>query len=89
MANTKTAKENIKINRRNNKRNRSYKSSLKTALVKADAAIQDDHDHNTTTSVQPVRYALRLLDKLVTKGVLKKKTVARKKSKLAKRAHSL
>lgn len=79
MANTKTAKENIKINRRNTIRNRHYKSSLRTAMTKSLQAL----DTGEKTE-QAVRSTLRLLDKLVTKGILKKQTVARKKSKLTK-----
>lgn len=87
MANTKTAKENIKINRRNTERNRQYKSRLKTALTRAYDALAETSELDTTEKTTRVRFALRLLDQLVSKGILKKKASARKKSQLAKKAH--
>lgn len=87
MANTKTAKENIKINRRNTERNRQYKSQLKTALTRAYDAVSETSELVPEEKTTRVRFALRLLDKLVSKGILKKKASARKKSQLAKKAH--
>ena len=87
MANTKTAKENIKINRRNTERNRQYKSRLKTALTRAYDAVSETSELTPEEKTTRVRFALRLLDKLVSKGILKKKASVRKKSQLAKKAH--
>lgn len=87
MANTKTAKENIKINRRNTERNRQYKSRLKTALTRAYDTVSETSELAPEEKKTRVRFALRLLDKLVSKGILKKKASARKKSQLAKKAH--
>ena len=87
MANTKTAKENIKINRRNTERNRQYKSRLKTALTRAYDAVSETSELAPEEKTTRVRFALRLLDKLVSKGILKKKASSRKKSQLAKKAH--
>lgn len=87
MANTKTAKENIKINQRNTDRNRHYKSRLKTVLNQAYSALDASSVLSQDEKTTHVRSALRLLDKLVSKGILKKKASARKKSQLARKAH--
>ena len=83
MANTKTAKENIKINQRNYTRNSHYKAKMKTLLRDAHDAIQSQSD----TVQASVRIALRFLDTLVSKGIIKSNVSARKKSKLAIQFH--
>lgn len=85
MANTKTAKANIKINARNHLRAQAYRSRMKTAIRQALEAVESNHDD----AVGIVRSALRIIDKTVSKGVIKKKTAARRKSRIAKLASSL
>ncbi len=83
MANTKTAKENILITRRNAKRNLHYKTRMKTLVKKALLAVESGAEDREKI----VREALRNIDKTVSKGVVKKSTAARKKSRLAIRLH--
>jgi len=78
MANTKTAKANIKVNKRNYLRNLHFKSKLKTFLKKAVAALQTKADDRG----EVIREALRVIDKTASKGVISKPAAARKKSKL-------
>jgi small subunit ribosomal protein S20 len=80
MANIKSQ---IKRNRQNEARrvrNKSINSSLKTSVKKVEAAATAGED-----TAEPMRQAQAKIDSAVSKGVLHKKTAARKKSRLAKR----
>lgn len=81
MANIKSAKKRIGVNKRNELRNRMYKSLIKTNIRKAEQATGDDKE-------KLVRVALSSLDRAVTKGILKKNTVARRKSLIMKKFHA-
>lgn len=87
MANNKSAKKRIKINRRNRLRNRYYKSSVKT-LIKVffqDLATykvsQDIEQKEKLTKTLSSIYSL--IDKGTKKYVFHRNAAARKKSKLA------
>ena len=81
MANIKSQ---IKRNRQNDKRhdrNTTVRSALKTSTKKVHAAVGEG-DAEAAAARQ--REASRALDKAASKGVLHKRTAARKKSRLAK-----
>jgi small subunit ribosomal protein S20 len=80
MANSKAAKKYILITKRNRDRNKHNITVLKSALKLARLAIQSI-DEKTQ---EIVRATCRVLDKSVTKGIIKKNTAARKKSRLVK-----
>jgi len=80
MANTKTAKERVKIIAARTLRNKAYRSSLRTEIKKAKIALGDDAPDKT----EAVRSAMRKIDCAVSKGILHKNTAARKKSQLAR-----
>ena len=80
MANLKASKKDILVNKRNYNRNKNFKTSLKTAIKVAYAAIESFNEDTEKV----VYSACRLVDKLTTKGILKKTTGARKKSRLMK-----
>ncbi|MFC1771389.1 30S ribosomal protein S20 [Candidatus Margulisiibacteriota bacterium] len=80
MVNTKTAKENIKINKRNRLRNLHFKSKMKTFLKKAIKAIEEKQDQRADL----VKETLKIIDQTASKGIIKKTTAARKKSRLHK-----
>ena len=84
MPNTKSAKKDLLINRRNRLRNQSVKSRLKTLRTKAIAAINTD----AAASENTVKDALKAFDSAVTKGVIHKNTAARRKSRLMKRLNA-
>ncbi len=79
MANNKSAKKNILINLRNRTRNVHFKSRMKTFVRKALEAIEAKAENRQ----QVVSDALRIIDKTSGKGIIHKKTAARKKSRLA------
>lgn len=78
MANLKSSKKDILKNKKNHFRNQNQKSKMKTLLKKAEAAIEQQ----TETKLNLVKEALRLIDKTAGKGIIKKQTAARKKSRL-------
>lgn len=71
MANIKSAIKRIDIMQRNNAYNNGIKSTIRTLSKKVN-------------SPETLAEAISALDKAVTKGVLHKNTVARKKSNLTK-----
>jgi len=81
MANIKSQKKRNIQNEKHHQRNVAVKSSLKTAQKKVHAAATSG-DVETATALQ--LQAARDLDKAASKGMLHKKTVARKKSRMAK-----
>lgn len=85
MANLKSQ---IKRNRQTVKRhdrNQAVRSALKTSTKKVYAAVATG-DADEAARLQ--REAARALDKAVTKGVVHKRTAARRKSRLAKAANA-
>jgi small subunit ribosomal protein S20 len=87
MANNKSAKKRILINKRNNLQNRFYKSSVRTLTKKFlnDLEIYKDSQNNTDKEkVQTVLNSIySLIDKGLKKNVYHKNTAARKKAKLS------
>ena len=77
MANIKSQKKRNIQNEKRHQRNIAAKSSLKTTTKKVQAAVTSQ------------REAARALDKAASKGVLHKKTAARKKSRLAKATNAV
>jgi small subunit ribosomal protein S20 len=84
MANIKSQKKRNLQNERRRQRNMAVKSSLKTSTKKVHTAVAEG-DADAAVSFQ--REAARALDKAASKHVLHKRTVARKKSRLAKAAN--
>ena len=81
MANIKSAKKRVLVSEANYQRNKSYRSALKSALKKADAAIEA----KSADAVETVKVAVKKLDQAQAKGIMHKNAVARKKSQLANR----
>ncbi|MBO5913053.1 MAG: 30S ribosomal protein S20 [Clostridia bacterium] len=81
MPNIKSAKKRVLVAEANHMRNQSINSALKTAIKKADAAIEN----NAADKAEVVKVAVKKIDQAVTKGILHKNTAARKKSALVVR----
>ena len=79
MANIKSAKKRILVDRRNAERNKSIKSKVKTAIKGVDAAIaagdKDAASKALTTAISEINRA-------ASKGVFHKKTASRKISRI-------
>jgi small subunit ribosomal protein S20 len=85
MANIKSQKKRNIQNEKRRQRNLAVKSSLKTATKKVHVAIAAG-DAEAVATLQ--RQASRDLDRAASKGVLHKRTAARRKSRLAKAANA-
>ena len=81
MPNIKSAKKRVLISEANYQRNKAARSALKTAIKKADAAI----DAKSADAAETVKVAVKTIDKAAVKGLIHKNNAARKKSALAAR----
>ena len=86
MAHSKSSKKRIYIGERNRIRNQAVKSRVKTFVKKVLVAVDANNVDEAKTALS---VAYKELDKAVTKGILKKNTVSRKKSRLAAKVNSL
>ena len=81
MPNIKSAKKRVLVSKANYERNKAYRSALRTAVKKADAAI----DAKSADAAEAVKVAVKTIDKAAVKGLIHKNNAARKKSALAAR----
>ena len=79
MPNIKSAKKRVLVNKTKAARNKSTNSALKTAIKKANAAI----DTNAADKAEVVNAAFAKIDQAAAKGLIHKNNAARKKSALA------
>ena len=87
MANTKSAKKRIDINKRNQLRNKYYKTSVRTLIklffknLEVYKISKNLEDKNKVQEILNLIYSM--MDKGTKKNIFHKNTAARKKSKLA------
>ena len=79
MANIKSSKKRVLIAEANRQRNVAFKTSIKTAVKKALELAAGEDKEALNSAVSKV---YQLCDKAVVKGILRKNTAARKKSRL-------
>lgn len=79
MANIKSAKKRILVNRTKAARNKAIKSGVKTAIKKVEACIASSDKANAQTALIN---AISVIDKATSKGVYHKNTASRKISRL-------
>ena len=78
MPNIKSAKKRVLVNETKAKRNHSANSALKTAIKKANAAI----DSGAGDKEAQVTLAVKKIDQAAAKGLIHKNNAAHKKSAL-------
>lgn len=87
MANNKSAKKKIKINKRNYLQNRYYKTSVRTLtklFLKNLGTLKSENITESRENLQKILSSIyRFLDKGTKKNVFHKNTAAKKKSKLS------
>ena len=81
MPNTRSAAKQMRVAERRRVRNRTVKSAVKTFIRKAERTITTSVEEAQAQVVQ----AVKSLDKAATKGILHKRNVARRKSRLMKK----
>lgn len=79
MANIKSAKKRILVDRRNAEKNKAIKSKVKTAIKKVDAAIASNDKAAATTALTA---AISEINRAASKGVFHSKTASRKISRM-------
>ncbi|MBQ9530697.1 MAG: 30S ribosomal protein S20 [Eubacterium sp.] len=84
MANIKSAKKRIKVNEKKAAANKSRNTALKTAIKKANAAIETGADNKD----ELIKDAIKKIDQAASKNLIHKNCAARKKSNLAKKANN-
>lgn len=82
MANIKSQIKRNRQNEARHERNKAVRSELKTRVKKTVAAIEAGEGEQ---AAELYRSAQRRIDMAASKGVLSKKTAARRKSRLAKK----
>ena len=85
MANVKSAKKRVKVIATKTMANKAVKSDLKTAIKKADAAVEN----NAADKQEVVRVAIKTIDQACAKGVLHANTASRRKSSLARKLNAV
>lgn len=86
MAHSKSAKKRVEVAERNRLRNQAVKSRVKTFVKKVLTAVELKEVESAKSALV---LAQRELDKAVTKGILNKNSVSRKKSRLAAKVNAL
>ena len=84
MANSKTAKKRIRINKRNQIQNNSYKGLIRRATKQYITLLKNPENSNRLVLRNHLDNLHSRIDKAQKKNVLHKNTAARKKSKLSK-----
>ncbi len=80
MPNIKSAKKRVKVIEKKTLRNNMIKSGYRTAIRKFETAVANGDAEAKNLFIE----ATRKVDQACSKGVLKKNTASRKKSKLSK-----
>jgi small subunit ribosomal protein S20 len=78
VPNIKSAKKRVLVNKTKAAKNKATNSALKTAIKKANAAI----DANDANKADVVKVAVKKIDQAAAKGLLHKNNAAHKKSAL-------
>jgi small subunit ribosomal protein S20 len=85
MANIKSQIKRNKQNEKRHERNKDARTSLKTATKKVHTSVVEGDGEAARLHA---REASRALDKAASKGIVHKRTAARRKSRLAKTANA-
>lgn len=85
MPNIKSAKKRVLVSQANYLRNKANHSALRTAIKKANAAI----DANSADMGETVKAAVKKIDQAAAKGIIHKNNAARKKSNLICRCNKV
>ncbi len=82
LPNIKQAVKRVRQNEAVNAQNTMQKSAMRTAMKKAETALQNNDEHAN----ELLKDAVQKLDKAANKGLIHKNTAARQKSRLTKKA---
>lgn len=86
MANIKSAKKRILVNKTKAARNKAVRSAVKTSIKKVEAAVANNDKAVAETALKE---AISTISKATSKGVYHKNNCARKVSRLTKAVNSI
>lgn len=86
MANIKSSKKGIKVIAKKTEANHDYKARVKNTIKECEKAIAAKDTNAATEAVKKVQ---KNIDKAVSKGVMKKNTADREKSRLSKKVKDM
>ena len=86
MPNIKSAKKRVKVIETKTLQNKMFKSQLRTALKKYNAAVEAGNKEEASIAYKA---AVKKLDQAVAKGHLHKNAAARKKSQFTKKLNTM
>ncbi len=86
MANIKSAKKRILVNRTKADRNKAIKSGVKTAIKKVYAVIESG---DKAAAAEELKAATKTIEMAATKGVYHKNNAARKVSRISKAVNEM
>ncbi len=86
MANIKSAKKRVLVDRRNEEKNKAVRSASKTAVKKLYAAVESG---DKAAAEAELKNASKTLEMAASKGVYHKNNVANKTSKMAKAVNKM
>lgn len=86
MANIKSAKKRILVNRTRAERNKSIRTGVKTAIKKVHAAVEKG---DKAAAQAELAAATKIIEKAGSKGVYHKNNVARKVSSISKAVNEM
>ena len=86
MANIKSAKKRILVNRTKAARNKSIRSAVKTSIKKVETAVQNN---DKVAAQGALTEAISTISKATSKGVYHKNNSARKVSRLTKLVNAM
>lgn len=86
MANIKSAKKRILVNRTKAERNKSVRSSVKTAMKKVLAAVEGG---DKAAAEAELKAATKAIEMAASKGIYHKNNAARKVSRLSKAVNQM
>ena len=86
MANMKNAKKAIKVINKRNDANNEFAASMKTSIKNVEKAVNNKDKEKAT---ECLKNAIKKIDKATSKGVIKKNTQARNKSRLTKKVNAM
>ena len=86
MANIKSSKKAIKVIAKKTEGNHEYKARVKNSIKEAEKAILNKDAAAATDAVKKVQ---KNIDKAVSKGLMKKNTADRQKSRLNKKVKEM
>ncbi len=86
MANIKSKKKRIKTNEKARMRNKSVKTAMRNSIKDLEKIISEG---NKEEAQKAYNYTNKMLDKGISKGIIRKNSVARQKSRLMKKINEM